>query len=94
MYKFRKFFYGLIPGLIIPIVFAWIYISRFFPTNDTFIDVIIYLHHCGMLGRTILLSVMPNLCLVYLFYKQDNFDIAKGIIIGAMPYLIYSIFIS
>jgi hypothetical protein len=35
---------------------------------------------------------MPNLVLVFVFYKTDSFKIATGVLVGAMPYLIASIF--
>jgi hypothetical protein len=94
MGRFKHFFYGLIPGLIIPIAFTWIYINRFFSSEANFMDVIELLNRTGLLSKTLLLSAMPNLIIVYIFYKLDKFDIAKGLILGAMPYFISSIFMS
>lgn len=94
MERFKYFLYGFIPGLIIPVLFSWIYINRFLSSEANFWDVIHFLNKMGLLSKTLLLSAMPNLIIVYLFYKLDKFDIAKGLILGAMPYFISSIFLS
>lgn len=94
MGRFNHFFYGLIPGLIMPILFSWIYIHYSFSYQAKFWDVIDLLYHTGLLSNTLLLSAIPNLIIVYLFYKLDKFDIARGLILGAMPYFISSIFMS
>lgn len=94
MDRFKYFFYGFVPGLIIPIAFIWIYIKRFLSADANFWDVIDLLSRTGLLSATLLLSAMPNLIIVYVFYKMDKFDIAKGLILGAMPYFISSIFMS
>ena len=43
-----------------------------------------------LMGKRLLLSVIPNLLLVYLFYTLDSFKLAVGMITGAMIYLIPS----
>jgi len=35
---------------------------------------------------------MPNLVFVFVFYKTEGFKLASGILMGAMPYFIASIF--
>ena len=45
-----------------------------------------------LMGKVLLLSVIPNLLLVYLFYTLDSFKLAVGMITGAMSYLIPSFF--
>jgi len=39
-----------------------------------------------------LLSIMPDLLFVFVFYKTDSFKIATGMMVGGMPYLVASIF--
>ena len=45
-----------------------------------------------MLGKLLLLSIMPNLVGVFIFYKQDNFKLGIGMITGALPYLVGAMF--
>ncbi len=92
MKRFNHFLYGLIPGLLIPVLFMWIYLNRFYPGDLSFIETLKQLYPGIILGKLLLLSVMPNLLLVFLFYKSDSFKIAAGVMIGGMPYLIASIF--
>ncbi len=92
MARFNYFLYGLIPGLILPILFMWIYLSRFYPADLSFFETLKLLYPSLLLGKLLLLSVMPNLILVFIFYKSDSFKIASGVLLGGMPYFIGSIF--
>jgi len=90
--KFNHFLYGFIPGLLLPIGFMWLYLNRFYPNDLPFSEIIKQIFPGVLMGKILLLSVIPNLLLVFIFYKQDNFKVATGIMIGAMPYLIPSFF--
>ncbi|MEI6754915.1 MAG: hypothetical protein WCK78_17345 [Paludibacter sp.] len=92
MERFNKFVYGLIPGFILPVVFMWMYLHRFYPNNLSFIETIKEIWPGVIMGKLLILSIMPDLILVFVFYKSDSFRIATGILIGAMPYLISSFF--
>ncbi len=90
--KFDKFLWGLIPGIILPAIFIWIYLGRFYPVDLSVSEILMKIFPGVLLGKILILSVFPNLFLVYIFYKQDTFKLATGIMIGAMPYLISSFF--
>jgi hypothetical protein len=92
MERFNKFLVGLIPGLMLPVGFMWLYLNRFYPTDLSFLETIKQLYPGFILGKLLMLSIMPNLILVFVFYKSDSFNIAAGMMIGAMPYLISSFF--
>ncbi len=90
--NYNRFLYGLIPGIILPTLFVWAYIGRFYPVDLPFYKVVYGLFPSVMLGKILLLSIIPNLVAVFIFYKQDSFKIAIGIMVGAIPYLISSMF--
>jgi len=91
MKRYNHFLYGFVPGLLLPIAFMWIYLDRFYPNDLPFLEIIKQLYPSILLGKIFLLSVMPNLGFVFVFYKSDSFKIATGLMMGAMPYLIASI---
>lgn len=92
MERFNHFLYGFVPGLILPVLFMWAYLSRFYPGDLSFVETLKQLYPGILLGKLLLLSVMPNLVFVFIFYKSDSFKIATGLLIGGMPYFITSIF--
>jgi len=94
MARFNKFLYGFFPGLLLPVIFMWIYLSRFYPVDIGFVDTLKQLYANKMLGSVLMLSVMPNLLIVFVFYKTDSFKIATGVLLSGMFYFIASIFIS
>ena len=88
MKKYNHFLYGFIPGLLLPVGFLWLYLKRFYPGNLPFFDILKELYPGVMLGKLLLLSIMVNLVGVFIFYKQDCFNMGIGMMMGAMPYLI------
>lgn len=92
MARFNHFLYGFIPGLLLPLAFMWVYLNRFYPGDLTFWETIRHLYPGLVLGKLFMLSILPNLVLVFMFYKTDSFKIAGGIMIGGIPYLVASIF--
>ena len=92
MKRFNYFLYGFIPGLILPVLFMWVYLNRFYPADLTFIETLKQLYPGVLLGKILLLSIMPNLVIVFVFYKSEGFKIASGMLLGGMPYFIASIF--
>jgi hypothetical protein len=94
MKRFNKFLYGFIPGLLFPVAFMWVYLNRFYPIDLSFWDTIKQLHANKMLGSVLMLSVVPNLLLTFVFYKTDSFKIATGILLSGMLFFIASIFLS
>ncbi len=91
MQRFNHFLYGFIPGLLFPILFMWVYLNRFYQGEDSFFVILKHLFPSVLFGKILLLSVMPNLGFVFVFYKSDSFKIATGILLSAMPYFIASI---
>ena len=92
MARFNKFLYGFIPGLLLPVIFMWVYLNRFYPNDLSFFETIKQLYPGALMGKLLLLSIMPNLVFVFIFYKSDSFKIATGMLMGGMPYFIGSIF--
>ena len=92
MERFNHFLYGLVPGLLLPVLFMWIYLNRFYPEDVSFFETIKQLYPGIILGKLMLLSIIPDLLFVFVFYKTDSFKIATGMMVGGMPYLVASIF--
>ena len=92
MERFNHFLYGLVPGLLLPVLFMWVYLNRFYPEDVSFLETIKQLYPGIILGKLMLLSIMPDLLFVFVFYKTDSFKIATGMMVGGMPYLVASIF--
>jgi len=92
MGRFNHFLYGFIPGLLFPVLFMWVYLNRFYPGDVSFLETIKQLFPGVILGKLFMLSIMPDLIFVFVFYKSDSFKIASGMMLGAIPYLVASIF--
>ncbi|MBP1677977.1 MAG: hypothetical protein H6Q20_2536 [Bacteroidetes bacterium] len=88
----NKFFYGFIPGIIISVVFIWIYLTGFYPNDIGIVEILKRIFPGVLFGKILLLAAMPNLIMVFVFYKQDYFKIASGFMSSAMLFVIAAIF--
>ena len=94
MKRFNNFTLGLVIGLILPALFIWIYLATLYTAEMSVTEIIKQLYPSVLLGKLFLLSIVPNLGIVFLFYKQDTFKIAGGAMLGAVIYLIGAIMMS
>lgn len=89
--RFDKYWIGIALGLIMPALFCYAYLETY--------------HLWGVLSafgqgshsilqKLFLLSVFPNVAFIFVFYELDLWRIAKGLLVGAMPYLIASCYFS
>jgi hypothetical protein len=86
--RFDKYWIGIVLGLILPALFMVVYIDHFhlWYTFRTF--------GWGLsqtFSKLLQVSVFPNLALVFVFYTTDTWRLSKGVLIGAMPYIIAAI---
>ena len=44
-----------------------------------------------ILGKILQIGIFPNLALLFVFYTLEAWKLAKGVLIGALPYRIASI---
>lgn len=91
MRRFDRYWIGFLLGLILPAAFGLWYIEE---------------HHLwyalqainwqagGVLSKLLMVSVFPDLALVFVFYTTDTWRLSKGVLMGAIPYLMASIAVS
>lgn len=91
MQRFDRYSIGIVIGLLIPLAFCAIYIANYHLWNA-----FVQLGHEAFptISKLLLLSVFPNLALIFVFYTTDTWRLSKGVLIGAFPYMIASIILS
>jgi len=85
--RFNHFIYGFLPGIILPFLFIWIYLSRLYPGYDGLLNSLKQLFPGVLFGKLLIISILPDLMFVFLFYKQDT-----GFMVGGILYLMLSMF--
>jgi len=91
MDRFDRYWIGMLVGLILPAAFGLTYIdvmNLWYPLQ-TF-----QLQAGSVLGKLLMVSVFPDLALLFVFYTTDTWRLAKGVLIGAMPYILAMIYFS
>lgn len=91
MDRFDRYWIGILLGLILPAAFGLIYVDLmglWYPLQSLQFDA------GSVLNKLVLVSVFPDLALIFLFYTTDTWRLSKGVLIGAMPYLLAAIWTS
>ena len=74
---------------MLPAIVGYVYIERFnlWYTFEAFdMDLM-----GNILGKILQIGIFPNLALIFVFYTMEVWSLAKGVLIGALPYLLASI---
>ena len=74
---------------MLPAIVGYVYIERFnlWYTFEAFdMDLM-----GNIIGKILQIGIFPNLALIFVFYTMEVWRLAKGVLIGALPYLLASI---
>ena len=74
---------------MLPAIVGYVYIERFnlWYTFEAFdMDLM-----GNILGKILQIGIFPNLALIFVFYTMEVWRLAKGVLIGALPFLLASI---
>ena len=88
MDRFERYWIGILVGLILPAVFMVIYVDVM---NLWFVLDIFRLRASTVLSKLLMVSVFPDMALIFLFYTTDTWRLSKGVVIGMMPYVLASL---
>ena len=91
MSRFDKYWIGILLGLIISAAFGLTYIdvmNLWYPLKT------LQFQAGGVLSKLLLVSVFPNLALIFVFYTTDTWKLSKGLLVGSMPYILAAIAVS
>ena len=91
MERFDKLWIGILIGLLLPAAFGIGYIETMHLW--TALETLRY-GVSSVWSKLLLVSVFPNLALVFLSSTTETWRLSKGILIGALPYMIASIIVS
>lgn len=85
MQRFDKYWIGIVLGLLMPALVAYVYLVQF-NLLDTFLQFGLALSLSW--SKLLMVSVFPDLAFIFVFYTAEMWKVSKGLLIGAFPYLI------
>ena len=86
-----RYWIGIVAGILIPGIFGLTYIdvmNLWYPLQT------LQFQAGGVLSKLLLVSVFPDLALIFVFYTTDTWRLSKGILIGALPYILAALMVS
>ena len=91
MERLDKYWLGILIGVIAPALFGWAYLETFHLWNALRA---FHFEANTMLSKLCIVAVFPDMALLFLFYAMDTWKLAKGVLLGSLPYLIAAILFS
>ena len=91
MERLDKYWLGILIGVIAPALFGWAYLETFHLWNALRV---FHFEANTMLSKLCIVAVFPDMALLFLFYAMDTWKLAKGVLLGSLPYLIAAILFS
>ena len=91
MDRFDRYWIGILIGLVLPALFGLTYIevmNLWYPLHTFQFEA------GGVLSKLLFVSVFPDLALIFVFYTTDTWRLSKGVLVGAMPYILASLIVS
>ena len=86
-----RYWIGILVGLLLPAIFGLTYIevmNLWYPLKT------LQFQAGGVLSKLLLVSVFPDLALLFVFYTTDTWRLAKGVRAGAFPYILAALMVS
>ncbi|MBQ7210117.1 MAG: hypothetical protein IJS05_04400 [Paludibacteraceae bacterium] len=84
---FDKYWIGILLGILLPAAVGYVYIEQ----NHLWWLMENFGNREAILTRVCIISVFPNMALLFLFYTTETWKLARGVIIGALPYVLAAI---
>lgn len=89
--RIDKYWLGILFGLLLPTTFGLLYIDQM---NLWYALQTFQFQMGAVLNKLLLVSIFPDLAFIFVFYQLNTWRFAKGILIGAMPYVLATIWFS
>ncbi len=86
MEKLNKFWIGILSGMLVPLIFIFIFIQLRYQGDMSFSAVIKQLYVVNGITAMLAVAVMPNLLAFYFFLNRELWKAGKGIIFSVMLY--------
>ncbi|MBQ2540217.1 MAG: hypothetical protein II551_01060 [Paludibacteraceae bacterium] len=91
MERFDKYWIGIVIGLLLPAAFGLTYIEvmgLWVPLKQ------LSFAAGGVMSKLLFVSAFPDLALIFLFYTTESWKLSKGVLVGALPYILASLMVS
>lgn len=84
MKQFDKKIIGLIAGLFVPVIMAYLIYKLNYSGHNSFFDLVKGLFQLNSLGKLLSVSVVPNLIIFFLSLTMEIEKTARGIMIATI----------
>jgi hypothetical protein len=82
-----QMFIGLILGLIVPVLFCWLFMVSFYSGSVPLVEVFRAVKSSALLIKLLFIALLPNLLAVFLLNHFELWNFCRGVFISIMIYI-------
>ena len=89
-----QLFIGILGGLIVPIVFGWIFLTSFYGGEITFEQLHLLLSKFpSLIVNLLIVAVLPNMLAVFILNYFELWNYCRGVFVAIMLYIAVAVLI-
>lgn len=91
MKKFDNFLLSLVIGLVLPLLFGYIFVKTFYHGNLPIWEALVTFQRTSLFSKLVLVALLPNLFAVFVTYSMERWKMCRGFFVIILFYLIISL---
>lgn len=93
MKRFDKLFIGLICGLILPLLFAYLFVRLNYKGSHTISELFVLMKEAQLMMKFMVVALIPDLFAIFLSNRMNLWNLTKGFLVSIVLYSILSFFL-
>ena len=87
-------FIGLIAGLIVPLVFGWLFLRTLYSGDISLHTVSMLIKSSALIIKLLFVAILPNMLAVYLLNHLELWNYCRGVFVSIMIYIVVAVILS
>jgi len=88
-----QMFIGLAAGLIVPLVFGWFTLLRFYSGELSLFEVFLFIKSTPLIMKLLFVAVLPNMFAVFMLNYFELWNYCRGVFVAIMLYIAIAVII-
>ena len=90
---FLQMLIGLLAGLLVPLLFGWLFLKNVYSSNVSFHTIFTVLKSTSLLMKLLFVAVLPNMLAVFLLNQFEKWNYCRGVFVSIMIYIVVAVLI-
>ena len=90
---FLQIFIGMAAGLIVPLVFGWLFLRTLYSGELSLYTVFLFIKSTSLIMKLLFVAILPNMLAVFLLNHFELWNYCRGVFVAIMLYIAVAVLI-